>query len=103
VERSLTGDGDVRQVMRVVRQAEETAELVDGEQDDGAEFTVDVEGTLWQQERAVAQRAAQTKALDTLRRGLESGSPLREVVASIRAGWSDRTSDNRELRMGDRR
>jgi len=84
--RSLTGGSDVQQVMRVVRQAEEAAELVDGEQVEGYEFTPDVETELWEGEHAVTQRAAQTKALDTLRRGVESGEPLREVVASLRAG-----------------
>jgi len=84
--RSLAGDGELQHVMRVVRQAEEAAELVDGEEVEGAEFTPDVENELWEGRQAVAQRAAQNGSIDKLRRGAESGRPLREVVAGIRQG-----------------
>src|SRR5215216_5537715 len=55
-------DWGIGQGLRVVRQAEEAAELVDGEQVEGYEFTPDVETELWEGEHAVTQRAAQTKA-----------------------------------------
>jgi hypothetical protein len=78
-------DGRTDHCLQVVSQAAEAAELVDGQQVDGSEFTERVEQELWDGEQARRQRQAQDQALALLGRGdSDSGQALMEVVEELR-------------------